>query len=185
LSNGAKSHTYADGPASRSITVDLVDEDGTFTDRANAFSVTVNNVAPTAHLTGDATADEGTTHTYSYIVSDPGQDTFTVNGGYPQCGTGGQLVLASVTQTPTGGSFDCFFPAGPATTNVAIRVTDSDGASDTASESVQVVNVANVAPSVTAAADQASNEGASHSFDLGSFTDPGDDSPWHVSVDWG
>ena len=38
-------------------------------------------------------------------------------------------------------------------------MTDSDGASDTDSESVQIVAVANVAPSVTAAADQSSNEG--------------------------
>ena len=49
---------------------------------------------------------------------------------------------------------------------------------------MQVVAIANVAPSVTAAADQSSDEGASHSFNLGSFTDPGDDSPWHVTVDW-
>ena len=41
--NGAKTHTYADGPASRAITVDLVDEDGTFLDRANAKSVTVDS----------------------------------------------------------------------------------------------------------------------------------------------
>ena len=34
--NGAKTHTYADGPATAAITVDLVDEDGTFLDRANA-----------------------------------------------------------------------------------------------------------------------------------------------------
>ena len=34
--NGAKTHTYADGPANCAITVDLVDEDGTFLDRANA-----------------------------------------------------------------------------------------------------------------------------------------------------
>ena len=73
-------------------------------------------------------------------------NTFSVNSGYPTCGSGGQLVLASVSQTPTGGSFDCFFPNGPATTNVAIKVTDSDGASDTSSEAVQVVNVANVPP---------------------------------------
>src|SRR5207244_2755817 len=52
-SNGAKTHTYADGPATRAITVDLVDEDGTFLDRANAFSVTVNNVAPTATLSNN------------------------------------------------------------------------------------------------------------------------------------
>ena len=45
--DGAKTHTYADGPSNPAITVDLVDEDGTFLDAANAFSVTVNNVAPT------------------------------------------------------------------------------------------------------------------------------------------
>src|SRR5207237_6332043 len=81
-SNGAKSHTYADGPSDHAITVDLVDEDGSYLDRANTLSVHVNNVAPTAHLTGDATAEEGTTHTYSYTVSDPGDDTFSVNSNY-------------------------------------------------------------------------------------------------------
>src|SRR5207249_2980397 len=42
-----------------------------------------------------------------------------------------------------------------------------------------------VPPSVTAPADQTSTEGASTSFTLGSFTDPGPDSPWAVDVDWG
>ena len=51
---GAKSHTYADGPATHSITVDLVDEDGTFLNRANALSVTVNNVAPSIAISGAA-----------------------------------------------------------------------------------------------------------------------------------
>ena len=40
-SDGVKTHTYADGPDNHSITVDLVDEDGTFLDRANALSVTL------------------------------------------------------------------------------------------------------------------------------------------------
>src|SRR6185312_12473092 len=44
-SNGPKAHTYADGPNDYPITVDLVDEDGTYLDRANAFSVHVSNVA--------------------------------------------------------------------------------------------------------------------------------------------
>jgi len=48
-----------------------------------------------------------------------------------------------------------------------------------------VVEVANVAPTITAAADQAADEGTSKSFDLGSFSDPGPDSPWAVDVDWG
>ena len=183
---GAKSHTYADGPNDYNVTVDLVDEDGTFLNRANALSVHVNNVAPTATLSAsnDQSVDEGTTHTYSYTVSDPGQDTFTVDPSYPQCGLHGTLV-GTPTTTATGGSFQCSFPDGPNSTNVAIKVIDSDGASDIDSESVQIVAVANVAPLVTAATDQSSSEGSSHSFNLGSFSDPGDDSPWTVTVDWG
>ena len=57
--NGAKTHTYADGPTTRAITVDLVDEDGTFLDRANAHSVTVNNVAPSIAISGAANVNEG------------------------------------------------------------------------------------------------------------------------------
>ena len=47
-SNGAKTHAYDDGPRSNAIAVDLIDEDGTYLNRANAISVTVSNVAPTA-----------------------------------------------------------------------------------------------------------------------------------------
>src|SRR6185436_12699324 len=68
---------------------------------------------------------------------------------------------------------------------VHVKVEDSDHASDTDSEAIQVVHVANVSPSVTAAAAQSSNEGENHSFALGSFTDPGPDGPWSVDVDWG
>ena len=38
---------------------------------------------------------------------------------------------------------------------------------------------------VTAPANQSANEGASTSFNLGSFTDVNGDSPWLVDVDWG
>ena len=58
---GVQTHAYSDGPAGPfNITVDLVDEDGTFTNRANALAVSVTNVAPTIALTGNATANEGT-----------------------------------------------------------------------------------------------------------------------------
>src|SRR5207247_7911524 len=59
---------------------------------------------------------------------------------------------------------------------------DKDGG---VSEYSASVTIHNVPPSVTAAADQSSEEGASHSFDLGSFTDPGADNPWTVDVNWG
>src|SRR5205085_7224540 len=47
------------------------------------------------------------------------------------------------------------------------------------------VTIENVPPSVTAAADQSSDEGSSHSFDLGSFTDPCAYNPRTVDVSCG
>src|SRR5205823_7347251 len=74
--NGAKSHTYADGPNSYDITVDLVDEDGSFLDRANPFAVSVDNVAPAIAISGNASVDEGSAYSLTLgAVSDPGQDT--------------------------------------------------------------------------------------------------------------
>src|SRR5205823_1571079 len=92
---------------------------------------------------------------------------------------------------------------------VNVSVTDKDGGYDSKSFNVDVHNVAPTATfnapssvdegspislSLTSpsdpsgadtAADQSSDEGAAHSFDLGSFTDPGADNPWTVDVTWG
>jgi PKD repeat protein len=147
--------------------------------------VHVNNVAPTVAFAtdNDTTVNEGTTHTYSFTVTDPGADTFSVVSF--DCGTYGDADSDSLETSASGGSFDCSFPDGPADTNVHVKVKDSDEASDTDSEAIQVVHVNNVAPSVIAAANQSSNEGASASFSLGSFSDPGPDADWSVDVDWG
>src|SRR4029450_1036983 len=55
---------------------------------------------------------------------------------------------------------------------VTISAGDGNGGSASTTFSLTVNNVA---PSVTAAAAQSSNEGSSNSFSLGSFTDPGPD----------
>src|SRR5262249_30389078 len=47
------------------------------------------------------------------------------------------------------------------------------------------VTVKNVAPVLTAPADQSAYPGLAQPFNLGSFTDPGADSPWSVVVNWG
>ncbi len=73
---------------------------------------------------------------------------------------------------------------GPATHAVTVDLTDEDGTFlDRAN--AHSVTVANVPPAVTSPADQTADEGTSKTFDLGSFTDPGADSPWRVTVDWG
>src|SRR5262249_56080922 len=53
-------HAYADGPNTYTITVDLTDEDGTFTG-AGSKAVTVDNVAPTIALSGADHVTEGPT----------------------------------------------------------------------------------------------------------------------------
>ena len=82
------------------------------------------------------------------------------------------------------GSFDCTFPDGPALSNVTVTAFDDDGAADTDNQLVQVT-VHNVAPVITAPSNQTADEGENHTFDLGSFSDPGTDTPWQVVIDWG
>ena len=147
-SDGIKTHTYADGPDDHAITVDLVDEDGTFLDRANALSVHVSNVAPTVTLSAgnDLSVDESglTEHEYSYSISDPGTDD--VDSVSTSCGANGDKVLGSDTNTNSSGSFKCTFPDGSATTSSTVSVSATDSDSDTGNTDTQSVSVSNVAP---------------------------------------
>src|SRR5262249_56789776 len=77
ISGQVKTHIYADGPNSYTITVDLTDEDGTFL-AAGSKGVTVDNVAPTIALGGSDHTNEGATYMMSLAaITDPGQDTVT------------------------------------------------------------------------------------------------------------
>ena len=123
----------------------------------------------TRSAANDLTVNEGTTHTYTCSVTDPGVDTFSVVS--TDCGLNGSQVGLTST-TLSGGSFDCLFPDGPASSTVSVQVKDSDNAnSNTASQAVSVLNVA---PSVTpsAATDLTVTEGTTHTYTL-RVTDPG------------
>ena len=144
--NGVKTHTYPDGPNSYTIVVDLVDEDGTFAN-AGSKAVSVLNVAPTVAFTGGPTAvteHASTQQTFTYSITDPGQDSQTV---VVSCGAGGALVSGSASNTATGGSFKCVFDDGPATEVVSATATDSDVA--TGNTATRSVAVSNVAPTIT------------------------------------
>ena len=71
--------TFPDGPASSIVSVQVKDSDNANSNTATQ-TVTIANVAPTVRLsaTNDLLVNEGTQHTYSYTVSDPGIDTFSV-----------------------------------------------------------------------------------------------------------
>jgi len=171
--SGSFDCTWSDdsGAGTAAVKATVGDDDlGTDTDTVN---VDVNNVAPTVTIDGPSPVNEGTTHTYTFTVADLGtDDTFTVDGGYPKCGTDGQYVTGSLTTTASGGSFKCTFPDGPATTDVAIKVTDDDGGSDTDSEAVSVVSVANVAPTAILGNDGPVGEGSPATVSFSSQFDP-------------
>ena len=76
------------------------------------------------------------------------------------------------------GSFKCTFPEAGALSNVTVTAFDDDGAADTDNQLVQVT-VNNVAPCHhRARARRPPMRVRNHTFDLGSFTDPGTDTPW-------
>ena len=73
-------------------------------------------------------------------------------------------MAGSLAVNTGGGSFQCTFPDGPTTTDVKIRVTDSDGASDSDTENVVVVDVANVDPVVTLTGQTTVAEGSTDTY---------------------
>ena len=102
-SSGVVTHEYDDGTVTRTITVDLVDEDGTFTG-AGGTSVQVLNVAPTVTITGQVDGAEGSAITLGSTITDPSDaDTafgfakawsITKNGSpWGPTGTGATLQL--------------------------------------------------------------------------------------------
>src|SRR5918911_1321556 len=177
---GSASHTYADN-GSYTVTVKVTDKDGA--SGSAQFGVSVANVAPTADLTNDGPVDEGSPATISFSNQHDASSADTAAGfHYAFACDNGSLAAATYGGSGTSDSTQCTF-ADDGTYPVRARIIDKDGGY---SEYTTNVVVTNVPPLVTAAADQSSDEGASHSFALGSFSDPGtSDAPWHVVVNWG
>ncbi len=166
--------SFGDGPSS--VNLRLTATGGTSGNASTSnFGITINNVAPAVTITGNATPDEGATEDYNYSVSDPGGDAFTL--GTPSCGTG-----TLVQNMPNQSRFRCRFLNGPASTSVSLSATDKDGATGTGPLSISVQNVN---ATVTAPANQTATQGQSVSIGLGSFSDPGAEASWSVTVNWG
>ncbi len=122
---GDVTHTYTDGDHSRTISVDLVDEDATHQD-AGTLSLTVNNVAPSI------ATDNATVTVYQFEAA-------TNSGTFADAGDDDTVSLSATIGTVTdngdgtwGWSFDT--SAGPVDSElVIITATDNDGAQATAS----------------------------------------------------
>jgi hypothetical protein len=132
----------------------------------DSLAVTVNNVTPTVTLTGASPVNEGSTHTYSYTVSDPGSEVFSRDA---QSCDGGALSGAAFSSANGAGSFDCTYADGPSSHNPSVTVSDGDGGSD--SDSL-AVTVDNVAPTATFNNTGPVNEGSSFQLSLTGPQDP-------------
>jgi ELWxxDGT repeat protein len=157
-------HTYADGPDSPTITVHLVDEDGTHVG-AGSLGVTVNNVAPSVAADGNpVTVEEGLMATNTGTYSDPGEDTVTVTASV------GTIVDNS------DGTWTWSFQTtdGPDESQlVTIRATDSDTAWTETTFQLTVNNVAPTIDTITGP-DGPVSVGTAVSITV-DFTDPGAD----------
>lgn len=189
-----RSHAYTDGGAfsARTIVVDALDEDGTWL-AAGSLTISVNNIAPTAthFLPFHSSVAEGskTTVFFSEPFFDPGAADgpfrfaydFNGNGVYGDAGETGDGTYA--------GSSAVAFAVVPSQfladdddspRSIKGLIIDKDGG---ATEYSLQVAITNIAPVVNAGADDSAFVGAAVDH-LVSFTDPGADADWTVSIDW-
>jgi len=172
---GAKTHTYADGPLAASITVSLVDEDGTYSNVASK-AVAVGNVPPTISITGNASVNEGAVYTLTLgSVSDPGADavsSYIVNWGDGTIST----YTAAGAKTHT-------YADGPLAASITVSLVDEDGTYNNVAS--KAVAIGNVPPTISITGNASVNEGALYTLTLGSVTDPGADAVSSYIVNWG
>ena len=169
-----------DGPAqTQQVTITATDNHGasSFT----TFQLNVANVAPTGTLTNSGPITEGGSATVSFTGAADVSSVDAASLHYAFSCTGADLSGVAYASASTTNSATCSFLDNGSYTVTGVIV-DKDGGRRTGSTVVQVTN-AN--PAVTAPSDQTANEGAATTFTLGSFTDPGPDSPWAVDVNWG
>lgn len=178
---GTLSHTYAES-GTYTVTVKVTDDRGSA--HMPSYNVTVDNVAPVVTPPSNQNANEGTSTSFTLgtFTDDGLEASWSMSVDWGDMTSDGPT---SVTPTDLGSLNHTYAESGLYT--VYVTVTDFDGGTDT--ESFQVT-VDNVAPTLSIAGNQKSDEGALEpkavsGFLLGSFTDPGPDSPWTVSVTWG
>jgi PKD repeat protein len=157
----------------------IIDKDGGYTDYTT--TVTVKNVPPAVTAAADQSSNEGQNASFALgSFSDAGVNdapwSVDVNWGDGSP----HATFTAASQGPLGSQSHTY--ADNDLYTVTVKVTDKDNGNASATFKV---NVANVVPAVTAAADQTGDEGTAKNVSLGSFSDPGADSPWAVDVDWG
>ena len=169
---------FADGPATTNVTATVEDSDGAADTDNQVVVVTVNNVAPSVVVSGTFTdVAEGTTRTYTYTVSDPGDDPNPLIT--ESCGSGATYLADAAAN-----SFQCKFLDGPGSSTVNVTADDGDPTNNIGQDP-HTVTILNVAPTIAISGAASVNEGSSYSLTLGAVTDPGTDTVTSYIVHWG
>jgi hypothetical protein len=181
---GSQSHTYTEeGPYTVTVTVQDT-ADGL--SNSAGFQVTVSDPAvvgsPVAVSATAGAAFSGAVATFT----DPGgaeandgtHYAASIDWGDQSGTTSGTITLSGSTFTVSGGH--TYASSGSFTITTTIN---HENVLTTVKSTATVGTAA--APVVTAPSNQTSSEGASASFNLGSFTDSGGSGPWAVTVSWG
>jgi hypothetical protein len=169
------SHTFTDGPATRTISATATDEDGTF-NATNTVSVTVANVVPTLAINGATSVQEGALYTLHLSSTDLGADTitqWTINWGD---NTPSQVVTgnpSTVTHT---------FADGVRLCTIIATATDED--STFAATNTLAVIVDNALPTLGISGASSVDEGSLYTLHLSS-SDPGADTISQWNINWG
>ncbi|MFT3881887.1 MAG: PKD domain-containing protein [Gemmatales bacterium] len=143
-------------------------------------TLTVILAVPVVTPAGNQSGSEGASKLFNLgSFTDPnnsGNYTVTVNWGDGTPNTVfNQAAAGTITAQNHTYAQDGNFP-------VTITVSDVDGSSSPVGF---LANNANVLPVAVDAPDQNGVATIAKSFALGSFTDPGADAPWHITVQWG
>lgn len=166
-------HTYGNGPASRTITLTITDEEGTRV--VGSTTIVVNNVGPDVDAGDDETITSATLSRAGTFI-DPGTDSWSATVDYGD-GSGPQnLVLTGKTFTLNHTyAVDGVYP---------VTVTITDGVQSGSDIFQLTVNaVPNTAPIINLATTASLTAGETLTLN-GSFADPDEDS-WTATVNYG
>ncbi|MCO6453801.1 MAG: PKD domain-containing protein [Pirellulaceae bacterium] len=170
--DGPLTHTYLDGPAERTVRVDVEKLAGGTTTIGTLPVSTLNAAPRITSLDGDATGTEGETLDYVAAATDSGADTLTYHWDFGDGTTRSGVDLRSVTHAfADNGSYF-----------VSLTVSDEDGATDVRGYPVLI---SNDVPTISISGLSRATEGAPFELTLGAIADAGNDTVTQWVVDWG
>lgn len=148
-------------------------------DVPDTTTLLMSNLPPVADAGGPYAVDEGSNDVVSAAAStDPEDELLSYEWDFDYDGITFTVDTSGITPTFSADALD-----GPATRNIAVRVTDPQGASAIAQSSVAIANVAPVIDNITAPVDPVQTNIAVNVS--ASFTDSGKSDTHTATVDWG